>query len=97
MDIISGLGAASQAIGIVKAIREVDKAMDAATLKVRINELLDALVDTKNALLDAKEALDVFGDAGVGHELHDGAAPLEANAAFAVLLRQQVQGGTNLR
>lgn len=50
MDIVGGLAAASQALGIAKALRGIEKDYDAATYRAQIAELIDALTDAKLAL-----------------------------------------------
>lgn len=57
MDIVGGLAAASQALGIAKALRGIEKDYDAATYRAQIAELIDALTDAKLALTDAKGAV----------------------------------------
>lgn len=57
MDIIAGITAATQAIGIAKALRSIEKNYDEATYKAQIADLIDALTDAKLALSDAKEGL----------------------------------------
>lgn len=58
MDIASGLTAATQALGIAKTLREVDKSYDAVLYKTKIVELMDALVDAKAALTEAKATIE---------------------------------------
>lgn len=55
MDILGGIAAASQALGIAKALRGIEKDYDAATYKVQIVDLIDALSNAKLALVDARE------------------------------------------
>jgi len=57
MDIMSGLSAASTAIGIVKDLRALDRSIDDATFKLKIAELSAALADTQVALSEAKAEL----------------------------------------
>ncbi|RYD86679.1 MAG: hypothetical protein EOP50_22050 [Sphingobacteriales bacterium] len=57
MDISSGLAAASQAIGITKTLRSIEKDYDAAAYKGQIAELMLAVADTKMALSDARDAI----------------------------------------
>lgn len=62
MDIASGIAAATNALGIAKALRDVEKSYDAVTYKQQVVELFDALSDTKLALIEAKEANHQLGD-----------------------------------
>lgn len=55
MDIVGGIAAASQALGIAKALRGIEKDYDAATYKAQVVELIDALSNAKLALIDARE------------------------------------------
>lgn len=55
MDIVGGIAAASQALGIAKALRSIEKDYDAATYKAQIVELIDSLSNAKLALIDARE------------------------------------------
>ena len=57
MDLAQGLTAASTALSIVKQLRELDAKFDAATFKMAIADLTEALADTKIALSEAKELL----------------------------------------
>lgn len=57
MDIGSGLAAAGNALTIAKTLKSIDKDYDAATYKMKIIELIDALTDAKLALAEAKEKL----------------------------------------
>ena len=57
MDLMTGLSAASQAIGLAKQLRDLDRALDESAFKAKLLELQEALFETKSALLDAKEAL----------------------------------------
>lgn len=57
MDIISGIAAAKQALDIAKALREIEKSYDEATLKAQLAELVSALADAKMSMVDAKEEL----------------------------------------
>ncbi|PZX11657.1 hypothetical protein [Celeribacter halophilus] len=54
MDILTGLSAATQAIGIAKELRDIDRSVDESSFKLKLAELTDALADTKIALADAK-------------------------------------------
>lgn len=58
MDILSGITAASHGLSIAKALRGIGKDYDAATYKVQIVDLIDALTDAKMALTDAREELE---------------------------------------
>ena len=53
MDLVSGLSAASTALGIVKELRELDRGVDEAEFKLKLAELTSALADTKMSLADA--------------------------------------------
>lgn len=57
MDLLTGLSAASQALNIVKELREIDKNVDEATFKLKIADLMIALADTKEALANAKKSM----------------------------------------
>lgn len=57
MDLISGLQAASTAIGIAKDLREIDRGVDEASFKLKLAELNIALADTKTSLAEAKEVV----------------------------------------
>jgi hypothetical protein len=57
MDITGGLAAASSALGIAKSLRDVEKSYDAATYRAKIADLMEALTDTRLALVEAKEDL----------------------------------------
>ncbi len=65
MDIVGGIAAASQALGIAKALRGIEKDYDAAAYKAQIVELIDALSNAKLALVDAREnATDLENEIG---------------------------------
>ncbi|SHH29941.1 hypothetical protein [Cognatishimia maritima] len=55
MDIMSGLSAASTAIGIAKDLREIDRSVDEASYKLKIAELVSLLADAKLSLSEAKQ------------------------------------------
>jgi hypothetical protein len=57
MDVISGISAATQAIGIAKTLRSIEKNYDQATYMAQIADLINALTDAKLALSDAKDGL----------------------------------------
>jgi hypothetical protein len=57
MDIIGGLAAATQAIGLVKELRDIDRGVDEATFKLKIADLILVLADAKVALSEAKLTL----------------------------------------
>ena len=57
MDITGGLAAASSALGIAKSLRDIEKSYDTATARVKIVDLMEALADTRLALMDAKEQI----------------------------------------
>lgn len=54
MDLILALTATSQAIDIVKKIRDVDKGLEKAELKARMAEIYEKLADVKMSLTDAR-------------------------------------------
>ena len=55
MDIIAGIAAATEALKLTKELRSIDIEVDKADLKLRIVGLVDSILDTKEALQDAKE------------------------------------------
>ena len=57
MDIGAGLTLLSQATGIVKDLRDIDKGFDVAALKARMADLYATLADVKIALSDARETI----------------------------------------
>lgn len=57
MDLAGGLAAVGQALGIAKALKDIDKSFDAATHKVRVAELYSSLAEVKMALTDAREEI----------------------------------------
>lgn len=57
MDLIAGLSAAQQAIGIVKSLRDIERDLDSATYKAQMAELYSGLADVKMALTDAQTQL----------------------------------------
>ena len=58
MDIAAGISAVTNAISITKSLKELEKSYDAVVLKGRIIELMEALLEAKGALADAKAVLD---------------------------------------
>ncbi|WP_322894130.1 MULTISPECIES: hypothetical protein [unclassified Yoonia] len=56
MDLVSGLSAASQALAIIKQLRELDGASNQIELKEKLLTLQEAAFEARTALLDAKEA-----------------------------------------
>ena len=56
MDIISGMNAFVQALGLVKQLLELDKAINEGSWKSKLVELQDSILEAKVALLAAKEA-----------------------------------------
>lgn len=58
MDLMTGLAAASQALGIAKQIRDIDVSFDKADFKLKIADITERLADVKLALLEAKSELD---------------------------------------
>lgn len=57
MDVFAGLAAASNAINILKAVSQADKAMDQATLKAELATAISSAADAKIALTEARDAL----------------------------------------
>ena len=55
MDIMTGLSAISKTLEVTKELRNIDKEMDLAELKLRIADLTDGLLEAKQALIDAQE------------------------------------------
>jgi hypothetical protein len=55
MDIIAGLGAATEGLKLIGELRKIDKEVDKAELKLRLVELADKLLDAKQALQDAQD------------------------------------------
>lgn len=47
MELAAGLAAATQAISIAKSIKDADKALDHATLKAKLAEIISELADVK--------------------------------------------------
>lgn len=54
MDVGTALGLLSQTLGIVKAVRDIDKGFDAAEVKAQLAEVYGNLADVKMALTDAE-------------------------------------------
>jgi len=57
MDLMTGLTAANQALGLVKQLRDLERAAGDAVFRDQIVKLQEALFDARSSLLDAKEAL----------------------------------------
>jgi len=57
MDIVSGIGAVSSALGIAQTLRGIEKTYDEATYKARVTDLINALTDAKLAMTERKEGL----------------------------------------
>ena len=55
MDIVTGISAASEALKIVKTLKDVENSLDNAEFKLRVVGLIDHLLEAKEALQDAKE------------------------------------------
>ena len=55
MDIMTGLTAISETLKITKELRSIDNKVDVAELKLRLSDLVDSLLNAKEALQDAKE------------------------------------------
>lgn len=58
MDLTTGLNAISKTLELTKELRAIDSRVDMATLKLKIADLTDSLLDSKQALLDAKQRED---------------------------------------
>jgi len=57
MDIATALSLLSNATGVVKDLREIDKGFDLAALKAQMANLYGTLADVKIALSDARETI----------------------------------------
>jgi len=57
MDIATALSLLSNATGVVKDLREIDKSFDVAALKAKMADLYVTLADVKIALSDARETI----------------------------------------
>ena len=57
MDLITGLSAASQAVGLAKQLRDLDRAIDDAGYKAKLIELHEKVLDARTSLLEAREAI----------------------------------------
>lgn len=57
MDIAAGLALATQALGIAKEIRDLDKGFDSAENKAKMADLYNAIGDVKMTLADAREEI----------------------------------------
>ena len=55
MDLLTGLTAVSQTIAITKDLRNIDDKIVVAEFKLRIADIVDKLLDAKQALQDAQE------------------------------------------
>jgi uncharacterized protein YkuJ len=55
MDIIAGIGAATEGLKLINELRKIDKELDKAELKLRLVDVADKLLDSKQALQDAHE------------------------------------------
>jgi len=55
MDIIGGLSAVTQALGIAKTLNEVDRSLDTANFRMKLADLETSLASAKLALIDARE------------------------------------------
>ena len=55
MDFFAGISGINNAITIAKALKQIEKDYDAATLKAQVADLISALADAKMALTDASE------------------------------------------
>lgn len=54
MELAAGISAASSALEIAKAMRQIGKDYDAVVIKGQVVDLMDKLLDVKTALQDAK-------------------------------------------
>jgi len=55
MDIMTGLTAISETLKITKELRAVDSRVGEAEWKLRLADMVDKLLEAKEALIDAKE------------------------------------------
>ncbi|MEM7721067.1 MAG: hypothetical protein AAF376_01720 [Pseudomonadota bacterium] len=55
MDIMTGLSAISETLKISKELRQIDAKVSEAEFKLRLSDLIDGLLEAKEALQDAKE------------------------------------------
>jgi hypothetical protein len=55
MDIIAGIGAATEGLKLINELRKIDREVDKADLKLRLVEVADKLLDSKQALQEAQE------------------------------------------
>jgi len=55
MDIMTGLSAISETLKITKELRAVDSRISDAEWKLRLADMVDKLLEAKEALIDAKE------------------------------------------
>ena len=55
MDLMTGLSAISQTLAITKELRNIDDKIVVAEFKLRISDIVDKLLDAKQALQDAQE------------------------------------------
>lgn len=54
MDIIGGIAAATEGLKLVNELRKIDKEVDKADLKLRLVDVADKLLDSKQALQEAQ-------------------------------------------
>ncbi len=57
MDLVAAAGGLSHAINIAKTVRDADKALDKATLKAQMADVMDKATDAKFALSEAREQI----------------------------------------
>jgi hypothetical protein len=62
MDIVGGLSALSQAVTLLRDLRDIDREVDEAAFKLKVAEIQNGLADAKIALADAKVALSSESD-----------------------------------
>ncbi|MGC9419878.1 MAG: hypothetical protein ACP5EN_12990 [Rhodovulum sp.] len=55
MDLGSAITAISQTVNLAKGLRSVEHKLDLAELKLRLSEVIDGLLDAKQALQEAKQ------------------------------------------
>jgi len=55
MDIMTGISAVSETLKITKELRSIDSRIGEAEWKLRLAEMVDKLLEAKEALIDAKE------------------------------------------
>jgi hypothetical protein len=69
LDIVTGLTAVTQALGIARELREIDRGVDEAAFKLKLADLQENLADAKVALSDAKIALSTAAERAAALEI----------------------------